>query len=306
MIINQSLINKFYYKGEPREYCPYSVYLHSITKEVKRQTESMLKGSFFETLTLGAGIEDKVTDIPRKKLTAIQILAGQSIGDKTIDQIRIEQQALNFERQKAIYQINVQKEVNTQVEIYKLFSKNDDIHLKGTLDIFPTTILLPERGLRLAIIDTKLTGKFSDYGEYCWATPGAMDHTQGYMYHYLVRDIDLNYNLEMNKESKLSYLYTGSIKHQIETNEILFFYWVFTYKDAEVKDKFVEVSWNETSKAELIESIRKTINEINKNERNGWNNVKPSSYACNGCNIIECKERYVGNTFNTNNQFESV
>ena len=105
---------------------------------------------------------------------------------------RIEQQALIFEQQKSIYQINVMKDVNTQVTIYKQWSKNDCIDLFGNLDIFPTTILLPKRGLRLTTIDTKLTKKFSTWGEFAWETPEVMDHTQGFMYHELMRDIDIS------------------------------------------------------------------------------------------------------------------
>jgi hypothetical protein len=305
--INQSLIKAFFYKGEKRDYCPYSIYMQYITKEVNVQTEAMMKGSFFETLCLGSGIDNNVIDdLPRKKLTSKQIIAGQKIGDKKIDQIRIEQQHLNFERSKAIYQINVQKNVNTQVEIVKYFSKNDNIIIKGNLDIFPTTILLPQRGLRLAVIDLKLTGKFSDFGEYCWATPANMDMTQGYMYHELIRDIDIELNMEINPNSRLLYLFTGAIKKQLETIEPLFFFWIFDYKSSELNNKFVEVSYNATTKAELFESIRKTVYELNKNERNGWHNLNPNAYSCNGCPIIQCQSRHIDNTNNQFNNFEQV
>lgn len=306
-IISQSLIKAFFYKGEKRDYCPYSVYKQFITKEVNIQTESMLKGSYFETLCLGSGVDNKTTDdLPRKKLTSKQILAGKTIGDKKIDQIRIEQQHLNFERLAAIYQISVQKNVNTQVEISKYFSKNDDIIIKGNLDIFPTTIMLPERGLRLAVIDLKLTAKFGDFGEYCWATPGAMDMTQGYMYHELIRDIDMDLNMEINPDTRLKYLYTDGIKNTLERVEPLFFFWVFNYDGSDLNNKFVEVSYNNTTKADLFESIRRTVEEINKNERQGWNNLNPNSYSCKGCPIIQCQSRHVIENNYNHNQFENV
>ena len=298
MVISQSYIGYFFYKGERREYC--AAKIKAMMDGGNISTESMDKGSFFETLCLGEGRDGiKLEDLPRKRLSAKQILEGKSIGDKTIDQKRIEEQHLIFEKQKTIYQINVQKEVNTQVRIHKLWSHNDDIVLRGDLDIFPSTILLPTRGLRLTTIDLKLTAKFGDWGEYCWATPSAMDHTQGYMYHELVRDIDIELNNRLDPGNKIQHLYTGAIKKQLELNEPLFFYWVFTYKEAEPQNKFVEVQWNPTVRAELHESIRKTIDEINKNERNGWQEVFPNSNNCKNCPLLGCSVRYVAESNKT-------
>ena len=309
-LINQSLIKKFFYKGELRDYCPFSVNATSIAKTHNSISDSMNKGSYFETLCLGGSANNSATDdLPRKKLTAKQILAGQKMGDKTIDQTRIEQQHLVFERQKAIYQINVQALVNTQVRVYKQWSKNDDILIHGEHDIFPTTILLPERGIRLASIDLKLTGSFSDFGEYCWLTPSAMDHTQGYMYHELARDIDLQLNMDIEPNNKLQDLYTGAIKKQLELNELLFFYWVFTYKQSggQQLNKFVEVPWNTSVKTELNETIRKTVEQINKQNRNGWIDKVSSKSTCQGCPVLECTQRFTSSVeSNEHNQFESI
>lgn len=307
--ISQSLIRRFFYKGEKRDYCPYSIYCEFITKTHGKQTMAMLAGSYFETLCLGSGINgDKTEDMPRKKLTARQILDKQTLGDKTIDQKRIEQQHMVFERLKSIYQVNVQKEVNTQVKLVKEYSKNDNILLVGELDIFPSTILLPERGLRLCVIDLKLTGKFSDYGEYCWGTPSALDNIQGLFYNNLVRDIDIELNHRINPESKINYLYTGAIKKQLESNEPLFFFWVFNYKEKELSNKFIEVKYDIVGKAELYESIRKTIEEYNKNERDAWHVVRPSFDVCKGCAVLECKSRvaFDNSNENNNNQFETI
>lgn len=309
IIINQSLIGKFFYKGIKREYCPTRVYKESITGEYKATTESMLKGSYFETLCLGSGVRNtKTEDLPRKKLTAKQILAGQTIGDKTIDQIRIEQQAMNFARHLVKYEINVQKEVNTQVEIFKQWSKNDNVILRGELDIFPTTVELPVRGERYAVIDLKLTAKFSTWGEYCWATPSAMDHTQGFMYHELVRDIDLDLNNQMNPNNKIQFLYEGRMKKQIQENEMLFFYFVFNYNDKELSHKFVEVPWNNMNRLELHESIRKTVEELNKNERYGWNSLRPTENNCKGCPVLNCEAKITFASKQTpeTNTFETV
>lgn len=305
--INQSLIKTFFYKGEIRDYCPYKVYCTTIAKTHEISSESMDAGSYFETLCLGSGRDGKtVTDLKRKKLTAKQIQEGMTIGSKSIDQIRIEQQALIFEQQKAIYQINVMKDVNTQVTIYKQWSKNDCIDLFGNLDIFPTTILLPKRGLRLTTIDTKLTKKFSTWGEFAWETPEIMDHTQGFMYHELMRDIDIDFVADRDPESRLIQMYTGAIKNQLENNDPLFFYWIFNY-DTTLKNKFVEVPYKELDNKELHESIRKTINELNERERKGWNDVFPTKYNCGNCPVLNCPSKYTSSSENSiDEQFQSI
>lgn len=292
--ISQSLIKKFFYKGEKRDYCPNQIYCEMIIKSHNRTTDAMVAGSYFETLCLGSGINDQKTeDMTRKKLTAKQIMAKQIIGDKTIDQIRVEQQAMVFERQAAIFQISVQKEINTQVKLVKEFSKNDNIILQGELDIFPSTILLPERGMRLCVIDLKLTGRFTDWGEYCWGSPSSLDNIQGLFYNNLVRNIDIELNAKHNPESKISYLYTGPIKNQLEKNEALFFYWVFNYKEKQISNKFIEVQFDAIAKAELNTAILRTIDEYNKNERDGWTKTNPSYERCGSCAVLDCKDRTV-------------
>lgn len=290
--INQSLIKRFFYKGVKRDYCAYRIYAENIVKTHSVTTDPMMAGSFFETLCLGSGIDgNKTTDLPRKKLTKKQIANGQTIGDKKIDQVRIEQQHLMFERLKAAYQISVHKDLNTQVKLFKVFSKNDNILIKGELDIFPTTILLPQRGIRLAVIDLKLTGRFSDYGEYCWGTPSALDNIQGLFYNELARDIDMDLMREVCPGSRIHDLYTDSIKRQLEENEPLFFYWVFNYKEKEILNKFIEVKYGPTEKAELNQAVIRTVEEINKNERNGWTDRKPIYENCNGCPVLDCPVR---------------
>lgn len=295
LIINQSLVKKFFYKGVVRDYCPYCIYCENIAKTHNRQTESMTEGSYFETLCLGSGVRGNITnDLPRKKLTSKQILAGQTLGDKKINQIRLEKQHLNFQRLCGTYQINVQKEVNTQVRIIKRwinsYFPNEEIYIEGELDIFPTTILLPKRGLRLAVIDLKATGKFDTFGEFCWADPENLDKTQGWMYNELIRDIDIELNLKMYPDSKLKYLYTGPIKQQLDATEPLFFFWVFNYKE-ELKNKIIEVLYDNKAKEELHESIRKTVEEILKNQRKGWTNVNPTYDNCKMCAVTECKNK---------------
>jgi hypothetical protein len=291
LYINQSVIKAFFYKGEKRDYCAQYIKRQCIDKEVGRETLAMTCGNYFETQCLGSSIGGKQTDdLPRKKLTSKQIIAGQTIGDKTIDQIRIDQQVMMFNKKKAEYQISIEKDVNTQIGIKKLWSKNDNIVLQGELDIFPASIALPQRGLRLCVIDLKLTGKFSDYGEYCWGTPSNLDPIQGNMYNELVRDIDLEFNMIENPDSRLMNVYTPTVERILKQNEPLFFFWVFNYKE-EIANKFIEVEYNEMARKELYEAIRKTVEEINKNERDNWQATRPDVNNCNQCAIFNCPVR---------------
>jgi hypothetical protein len=195
-----------------------------------------------------------------------------------------------FNKKKAEYQISIEKDVNTQVGIKKIWSKNDNIILQGELDIFPASIALPSRGLRLCTIDLKLTGKFSDYGEYCWGTPANMDLIQGYMYNELTRDIDIEFNKQENPDSRIFNVFTPTVERILATNEPLFFFWVFNYKE-EIKNKFIEVQYNDIAKKELYEAIRKTVEEINKNEKKGWDNPVPDIKNCSQCALFSCPVR---------------
>ena len=307
LYINQSLYKAFFYKGERRDYCAQYIKRQCIDKEFSRETLAMSCGNYFETQCLGSSIGGKKTnDLPRKKLTAKQIIAGQTIGDKTIDQIRIDQQVMMFNKLRVDYFMSIEKEFNTQVGIKKLWSQNDNIILQGELDMFPIKIELPQRGSRLAVIDLKLTGVFSDYGEYCWATPSGIDPIQGYMYSDLVRDIDFEFNMSENPDSKLSYLYTPTLQNILKKQDPLFFFWVFNYKQ-DINNKIIEVKYDDMAKRELYESIRKTVEEVNKNEKDNWQMVRPLPSNCNQCAILNCPVR---ETFNKpvieHNQFETI
>lgn len=308
LYINQSLIKAFFYKGERRDYCPQYVKKQCIDKEVGRETLSMLCGNYFETQCIGSSIGGKKTDdLPRKKITAKQILAGQTIGDKTIDQVRIDQQVMMFNKKKAEYQISIEKDVNTQIGIKKIYSPNDNIIMQGELDIFPASIALPARGLRLCTIDLKLTGKFSDYGEYCWATPANIDPIQGYMYSELTREIDVDFNMQENPDSRLFDVYTPTVQRILKENDPLFFFWIFNYKE-DIKNKFIEVDYNLMAKKELYEAIRKTVEEINKNENKGWNDTRPSMNNCSQCAILDCpvRESFKKDVVETKTDFEKI
>ena len=91
------------------------------------ETLAMICGSYFETLCLGSGAGGRKTlDLPRKTLSekryremiASGIPESEIKGDKTIDQLRIEQQVLRFPQRLAELKIAI-NEHNTQVPIMK-------------------------------------------------------------------------------------------------------------------------------------------------------------------------------------------
>ena len=292
--ISQSLIKSFLDKGNERIICPKNIYYTKIAPEEEMPpTRPMMDGSYFETLTLGSGRGGKQTlDLPRKKLTIkqerenrVREERGQEplLGQKSIAQIRIEEQAERFKLLCAQYQIVI-TEYNTQVPILKKWEKNEEIMLSGELDIFPTPVL-GKHGLQMAIIDLKLTGKINnDFGDYCWGSPEHMDHIQAQMYHYLIRNIDFSLNEE------LKCLVTQSVMNIISNNSVLFLYWVFSYGSGILRDKFVRYDMDHLKLAEMHESINKTVAAIEKHEKEGWP-ADPEYERCAGCPLTNCAER---------------
>ena len=69
----------------------------------------------------------------------------------------------------------------------------------------------------------------------------------------------------------------------------------------------IEVDYNDMARREFNESIRKTVEEINKNERDNWQMVRPLPSNCNQCAILNCPVR---ETFNKpvveHSQFETI
>lgn len=292
--INQSLIHRFLYKGEEREnICPKKIYHIDIIESHHYRTESMLKGSFFETLCLGKGAGGMITDdLPRKRLKKSMELenikrrrAGilELKGEKTTDQERIEEQSRQFKILANKYQITV-SDLNTQVKIVIPWHKNPEIYLGMELDIFPTAIMTNE-GPKMAIIDLKLTYDINNtYGEFCWGAPEFMDLNQAYMYSYGVRHI--YENIEMNMH--LKDLLTKPAINLINNGQIDFYYWIFAYKKME--QKLIKITWDDIKEKELHESIRKTVSLIEFYEQQEWP-AKPDYKICKECTVFECPKR---------------
>jgi hypothetical protein len=294
--LNQSLISRFLYKGEEREtLCPKKIYCIDIAKTHHYRTGSMLNGSYFETLCIGSGAGGRITnDLPRKRLVKARELENikrkesglpEVKGDKTMDQIRIEQQAQRFKLLSAKYQITVLSE-NTQVKVKVPWHKNPEIMLSGEFDIFPTAIITSD-GLKLAIIDLKLTADINgNFGEYCWGAPEFMDLIQAYMYHYIARQVIDH----VGTNPHITEILTKPAVELIKQNQLEFYYWVFNYKKESLEDKLVKVVWDATKETELHEAIRKTVSLIEYYEQLQWP-TKPQYKLCKECTVFSCPDK---------------
>jgi hypothetical protein len=298
--INQSIIRQFLHNGEEREYCFRRIYLTKIKKTLKdTPSEPMLYGKYFETACLGHSSGYDVKDLPRKKLTkkieaenAVRKVEKRSLlqGEKYLDHIRVDDQITRFKALKEKYKVIITKE-NVQVPIITVWDQDPDVLLSAELDIFPTTILLPDENdnnvpkMFAAIIDLKLTADIhATYGEYSYGAPQFLDLIQAKMYHYVVRNISkqLNPNLEG--------LITPTVQSLIDKNAIQFLLWVFNYKKEILEDKFIKISWDSNKESELHESIRKTISSLEVGEKTDWP-TNPVFHLCKSCPNRDCTDR---------------
>lgn len=245
--INQSLIKQFIKNGNDVEYCPKKVgSIYILNTHKSRTSDAMVKGQFFETLCLGTSTGGVIVDsLPLKRN-----------GEKSIDQIRIEAQALVFRELLPKYSIDFNKIIDRPV-----FKKiiNDDFYLSMEAD-FISNIEYDGNKIDYAIHDLKLTQNIhNQYGDFCWAYPANMDHIQAAMYNFI----------------------TG----------LPFFYWVFDFKPTpEFKIFHKEIRPDE--KMQLLVSIDKTIDIITENNKIGWEAYCPSISNCSKCPLyVECSHR---------------
>lgn len=283
------------------DFCPKQVYECIILRKYQRKSEPMLCGQYFETGALGCTMTgDAVTDLPRKLLTKKQIGENKiaeyegrppvHVGEKRVSQIRIDQQILNWKRVCAEYGIEVNPGVNTQVEITKRFNQRSDVLLRGHLDLFPAYMMVGDKRT-LCIIDTKLTDDINGTylnpakgAKWAWGRPEDMDHTQAVMYYELVRNLDFDLN------PKLRDIITPEMLHDIEANDFIFVYWVFDYGSDNLDYKPVVVTWTPAKRAELMETIRKTISTIEYYNENGWV-PQPDFSRCKSCPVDDCPSK---------------
>lgn len=292
--ISPSLIKKFFKKGNEIEYCPSRVmntFISPVVRDVS--SESMLYGQFFESLCIGRTRDGIcVDDLPRKKLpkkleeendAILQSTDGLILhkGEKTVDQLRIEQQALVFKQLSKKYMMMVE-DFNTQTEIRMIL--NSEFGLQGHPDIFPTPILT-KKGLKMVGVDLKLTIDTStEFGDFCWGRPELMDNTQGWIYKHIIK------NIKAEDNPHLSDVLIESVISMCHADEVNFYYWVFGYSPKSLNNKFVPVKYDKFAEQETKELIRKTMSIIEMQDKLGWA-TKPSYKVCNDCPLKkECSD----------------
>jgi hypothetical protein len=241
--ISQSLIKAF-----TDDACP--AYINAVYIEKTAKTIpglSMVMGSYFEHLALGAGHahdETPVTDLPRLKS-----------GEKSVAQQRIEAQAEKFKEICKERPIVIDEK---QLEI--VLPYNDDFELAGTLDFVGKIDNIEQ----VALFDLKLTSSIyrehiqGGYGQWSWAFPFNMDFTQAYMYHYLFTQF---------------YSYSA--------DEVAFYYFVMDYK-LESEYIIIKKKVERMHIMELMESIRKTIEKIEFHKSSKWE-YNPLYKNCVNC-----------------------
>lgn len=250
IILTQTILKKL----KDDRYCPQRikrVYIDRTLKEVP--TEAMTKGMFFEYITLGNPNKDGnvINDLPRKR--------G---GEKTIDQIRIEQQAKRFKDEVLpLYDIQIVGKGET-------FSiEHEGVTLTITVDLYGAIryneLLYPLIG------DLKLTKDMNEsFGDFSWGFPQNMDHTQAILY---------------------TWVFTKAMEESKENfdRDPLFIYFVFDYKPVP-EYKLVHVAPERLRYAELKQLISDVTAKIIYYEQTSWP-YKPNYVECAKCPFLkEC------------------
>lgn len=268
MFVSSSLLKKMFFRNEIRDFCPSKLYWCDIVfKYIEPPTLSMQKGLYFESMLLGTTADGSAfKDLPRKQN-----------GDKTVDQIRIDRQVQNARAVFKSHGMIINKEGPLKnVQVYKRitfpgYSKDGiEIFLEMTVDLV-TPLDLAGISYNGAIVDLKLTGNLNtERGEFCWARPHLMDHTQAFIYSFYL--------------------------------DLPFFYLVFDYPPQELSYRFIPVNTNvnhpEREKAmearlrfqETHELIRKAINILLEYSKHGWP-TNPTFDNCKTCPVLNCPDR---------------
>jgi hypothetical protein len=238
--LSQSII-----KGVKNDfYCPKKYFVYEVLKTYpKEETESMVKGQLFEYLALGSvNREGNIPEMKRNKN-----------GSLTADEQRIREQAQRFPELIDAHGIVLEQ---TNVRLSHVYS--DQIVLTGIADALGTYQGKPY------VFDLKLTGNIhSTWGEFGWGNYWNMDHTQAYMYPYILQ--------------------------QVLAREYGFMYLVFDYKP-EPDYLFIDMEQEPLRKLELHESIRVAHEKLLYFRDTGYPPV--GSFAeCRSCKVEDCTSR---------------
>lgn len=288
--LNQSTIKKFIKKGSEISHCPRQIYYSYISREFPDPTtDAMLKGKYFESKAIMGTAHggDLVLDLPRKRVPEkIKKKNPNAIGDKTVAQIRIDEQVEIFKQKAEQYGV-VYNEYNTQVKIYKRWHENPKVILSGELDIFPTVIKYKESWY-LTIVDLKLTGSIANtFGDFSWADFDNMDHLQALHYLYLLKDIDFDLNNKINPGNNLRALLNDKRLEMINNDYLLFIYWIFDYKP-KLEDMFKPFIMNNFDLQHYYETIRKAIAMLEFMHTQKYP-PNPNAALCSKCNVKNCE-----------------
>jgi hypothetical protein len=243
--INQTLIKKL----KQENVCPRELYHIYIAKDVPSiPSESMNKGLVFENLALDLNNDAKIPSL--------------KTGGTPVDYVRIIRQAKRFKEEIVPqFKMNIEKK-NTQIFIEHKYS--DRVVLYGTLD-FCSPIEDQDLGtVPVAIHDLKMTSSiYKQFGDYCWAFPYNIDHTQAYLYTYIYQ-----------KEFGWT---------------VPFYYWVFDYSP-DMNYKPIRKLVEPLHILELEEAIRVSLEKIDYFEKLGWQTEIPNEKNCKECPLKEnCK-----------------
>jgi hypothetical protein len=285
IIISQSLIKKVIDKnGNDIPLCPHQLYKNYLADDKIKPlaTIPMKYGNYGESLILGATAKDEEISLPTL-----------NNGKKPIDQIRIEQQALEyFPRHAMELGISVIKNTNVQIPIYKEYG---GLIIRGVIDLFPTPII-EESGYRLAVIDIKLTGDVNNtHGDFCWGNPQWMDHIQADLYQWILADIDVDLCKRMDPEFdvRVGYdsIFTPHILNLLKARLFSFYYIVMGYQKSNLKEQFIKIKKEFFERPdyvflekELKERIRKTIARLAMLNQQGWK-PEPEYNRCKNCSV---------------------
>jgi len=246
--ISQSLIKQMYRKGDELEHCPAQINALYIEKTASIQSLTFDRGNYFEYLAIGAGAmhDTVVDDLPRLKS-----------GEKSTDQIRIEEQAMRF---KSLMPIFGMKIIEVQKIVKVPWKYDEDVTLRIVIDYtspikYRTGPIIHDH--ELAIMDLKLTQNINNtFGDYSWGFPANMDLIQAVMYSHVWAE----------KYGKA----------------IPFYYWIFDFKK-NPENKIVKKREPEpVDYAELHESIRKTHANLIYYAANNWP-TNPLVSLCKNC-----------------------
>lgn len=289
LIVGSTLVKKIINPGhEETAWCPRYVYEADIKKRINRYiSEPMQYGIFGETLCIGSGAYDNLFDLPRDKRT--------KEGKKKKVQVSIENQAKHFPQIALEKNIAVYPGVNTQIPLAVPY--DDNTIIQSMLDIFPTTIFWNNE-TQIAIIDIKFTSDINNtYGNFSWGAPAFIDHFQPDLYHWLVRNVDIDYLKNRFPHINYDAVFHEAVKNAIESNDIKFIYWIMGWKTLDPNEsikkqiKFIERGYTDQNgsmirQEEMKMRISKAVKILRLAEAQNWPE-RPSIEWCKKCALAK-------------------